>query len=356
MARKASPNNESAHGFNDIIGVVLMCFAALLLAALLSYHPKDVSANAVPPNASVHNWIGPFGAWLAYYWFFWTGAVAYLFPFLLFFVGLGCFLNTFAYLRRRWAWALVLVLCCMGLLDLYRDYFDKLHRSLNTNVGGIIGRNLNQHFFGECFGTAGATIVFLMLYFISLLFLTNFQLGDWIRGFWGRRAAARAEATADEVALDEKARDLKKQEKRLREEVERSGLGADLKPVPKPKVVDLSVPQPDKPDKAGRAKKPAPPESVEPEPAEEGEVIPAREVAAASTADILGKSAEAAAKAAGAGPAEAEAEVKQNEDGKPFPPKRDPEVVINGVTVGAKTRPPRKVKPLTVASTPMIGN
>ena len=80
MARKASANSESSRGFNDIIGVVLMCFAVLLLAALLSYHPRDVSANAVPPNPSVRNWIGPFGAWLAYYWFFWVGAAAYLLP------------------------------------------------------------------------------------------------------------------------------------------------------------------------------------------------------------------------------------------------------------------------------------
>ncbi len=193
MARKASANSESSRGFNDIIGVVLMCFAALLLAALLSYHPRDVSANAVPPNASVRNWIGPFGAWLAYYWFFWVGAAAYLLPVCCSSVGLGCFFDAFAYLRRRWAWALVLVFCCMGLLDLYRDYFGKLQRNLNADVGGILGRNLNQHFFGECFGTAGATIIFLMLYFISLLFLTNFQLGEWIRAIWGRRAAAEGE-------------------------------------------------------------------------------------------------------------------------------------------------------------------
>ena len=110
MARKASANSESSRGFNDIIGVVLMCFAALLLTALLSYHPRDVSANAVPPNSSVRNWIGPFGAWLAFYWFRWVGATAYLFPALFFVVGLGCFLDAFAYLRRRWAWSLVLVL------------------------------------------------------------------------------------------------------------------------------------------------------------------------------------------------------------------------------------------------------
>ena len=163
MARKASAESESSRGFYDIIGVVLMCFAALLLAALLSYHPRDVSAIAVPPNPSVHNWIGPFGAWLAYGCFLSIGASAFALPVLLFFVGLGCFFDSFAYLRRRWSWAVVLLICCMGLLDLYRDYFEKLHGNLNADVGGVIGRNLNQHFVGECFGTAGATIIFLML-------------------------------------------------------------------------------------------------------------------------------------------------------------------------------------------------
>ncbi len=190
MARKASANSESSRGFNDIIGVVLMCFAALLLAALLSYHPRDVSANAVPPNPSVRNWIGPFGAWLAYYWFFWVGAAAYLLPGAVLRGRPGLFLRCVCLPATPLGLGLVLVLCCMGLLDLYQDYLDKLHRNLNTNVGGIIGRNLNQHFFGECFGTAGATIIFLMLYFISLLFLTNFQLGEWVRAIWGRRAAA----------------------------------------------------------------------------------------------------------------------------------------------------------------------
>src|SRR5208283_2039560 len=249
MARKASANSESSRGFYDIIGVVLMCFAALLLAALLSYHPRDVSANAVPPNPAVHNWIGPFGAWLAYGCFLTIGAAAFVLPVLLFFVGLGCFFDSFGYLRRRWAWALILLICCMGLLDLYREHLGTLEGNLGTTAGGILGRNLNQHFCGECFGTAGATIIFLMLYFISLLFLTNFQLGDWIRNIWGRRATAQGESAAEDNALERRARDLQKQAKKLQEEVERSGIGPDMQPVPAPTVRDLSVSQP---SKAGR--------------------------------------------------------------------------------------------------------
>src|ERR1035438_2761122 len=245
MARKASAHSESSRGFNDIIGVVLMGFAVLLLVALFSYHPRDVSANILPTNPSVRNWIGPFGAWMACGCFRWTGAAAYVLPVLLFLVGLGCFFDVFAYLRRRWLWELVLFLCLMGLLDLYKDHLETLQRNINATAGGILGLNLNQHLF-DYFGRAGATIIYLMLYFISLLFLTNFQLGNWLRAVFGRREALADGKPADEQALDRRARDLQKQVSKLQEQSDRSGLGPDMKPVPAPTVRDLSVPQADR--------------------------------------------------------------------------------------------------------------
>ena len=92
-----------------------------------------------------------------------------------------------------------------------------------------------------------------MLYFISLLFLTNFQLGEWVRRLWGRRAAAQGEPTPEEAALERRARDLQKQAKKLQDEVERSGIGADMQPVPAPTVRDLSVAQPSKSARAQEA-------------------------------------------------------------------------------------------------------
>jgi S-DNA-T family DNA segregation ATPase FtsK/SpoIIIE len=131
MARKSSANSESTHGFNDVIGIVLMGFALLLLVALVSYHPKDVPANGLPTNSSIHNWIGPFGAWIAYCWFWLIGAAAYELPAVLVFLGLGCFFDFFAYLRRRWVWTVVLLLCCICLLDLYNDSLQRLDHTCN---------------------------------------------------------------------------------------------------------------------------------------------------------------------------------------------------------------------------------
>jgi DNA segregation ATPase FtsK/SpoIIIE, S-DNA-T family len=351
MARKASANSESSRGFNDIIGVVLMGFAVLLLVALLSYHPRDVSANVLPTNPSVHNWIGPFGAWLGYYCFLWVGAAAYIFPVLLFLVGLGCFFDAFAYLRRRWGWEVVLFACCIGLLDLYGSYLGNVEANLRTTAGGVLGRNLNQHCF-DYFGRTGATIIFLMLYFISLLFLTNFQLGAWLRAAWARRSAGDGEPEGEQQVLERRARDLQKQAKKMQENGERSGLGADMQPVPAPTVRDLSVPQPAS-KSAGRKSAPPPQPPRAPEPADEVEVIPAHEVAAATTAEVLGKMSQPAEKA-GEAKAEAPGSQKADADTKPSEPKPEPEVRIDGVPIGSK--PKARKKPITVASTPMIGN
>jgi S-DNA-T family DNA segregation ATPase FtsK/SpoIIIE len=366
MARKSSTETESSHGFNDIIGIVLMGFGVLLLVALLSYNARDVSANAVPPNHPVHNWIGPFGAWMGYAWFQMVGAAAYELPALLFFLGLGCFFDFFSYLRRRWAWAVVLFVCCVCLLDLYRGGMRTLEENLHIMAGGLIGQNLNRFVFNY-FGTVGATIIFLIVSFISILFLTNFQFGAWIRQIFAsrgetpgnERTAKAAKAMPEEEVLERKARDLKKQAKQLQDEVEkqRSGLGADLQPVPVPTVRDLSVPPA---GRANRTKKPV----IEPEPAPEGEVISAKEIAAATTSEILGR------KPDGAASRETEKETSKSADsnpdpksedknGSPAPANGEPAVNISGLPPATQPKPrpaPKKPKPITVASTPMIGN
>jgi S-DNA-T family DNA segregation ATPase FtsK/SpoIIIE len=378
MARKASAESHAAHGFNDIIGIVLTGFSLLLLVALLSYNPGDVSANKLPPNPSTHNWIGPIGAWTAWFWFLVVGAAAYEMPALLFFLGLGCFFDFFAYLRRRWPWALVLLLCCIGLLDLYKHSLGTFQRNLSTTAGGIIGDNMNRLFFGY-FGTVGATIIFMMLCAISVLMLTNFQLGAWMRSAWAGRNADR-NGDAEEQALERRARELRKQAKQLEEAVERSGdnqrseskerpaaterkgLGPDLKPVPEPTVRDLSIPQ----NKSSRSKKP---DAKEPDPADEGEVISAREIAAATTADILGKKSDGAGKKESdgkGGDEESASSRRRLQDEKAEPGEKlaaeekaadaKPEEV-NVIGLPSKPKPtPKKPKPITVASTPMIGN
>jgi S-DNA-T family DNA segregation ATPase FtsK/SpoIIIE len=392
MARKEQADASARSGWSDIAGILLISAAVLLGAALFSYDKHDLPQHFVAakhPAPLIHNWIGRFGAVTADNLFFYSGAAAYLLPVLLFGFGMGCFFAIWRYLRRRWMWALVLMVVCMGALDLYtdQDVLDELGRgvvtrgvglleqlALNINApsaGGRFGMLLNRHIFGY-FGPIGATIVFATFWLISLYGLSNFQLGEWVRAWWQQRAEAKREAP-DEKALARQAEQLEKEAKRLQAELDKTsrkegapaksaeqapaaappppGLGADMKPVPEPTVRDLSVPQlktaPEKPP----PKKPEPaPELIAIEPPDEPvvEVIPAREVAAASLTDILGRELERAAK-----PAKPEA---------PPPPKPETrpawEQTEAPVPPGAPKPkpPPRKPKPLAVAAPPLIGN
>lgn len=349
MARKVATETVEGHGRNDILGVIFFALSVIVLIALFTYDPKDLGANVVPANKNVHNWIGGIGARAAYGLFFVFGAAAYLLPIVLFFLSLGYLLSFLTYLQRRWLWSSVLVFSCMGLLDLYGEHLSDIRQNLNIpSAGGILGSVMNQWVFLH-FGKVGATVVFLTIYTVSLLYLTNFRLGLFIRETWetqmARREAARQlfqekNLATEEKLLERKAKDLEKQAKKLQAEVDDSDaeeapagatLGADLQPVPEPTVRDLSIPQAKAAAAKSKGKNPF--EAPEPAPLLEGEVITAREIAAATKDQVLGKSdrngeeteAEAAALSAASTPAK-------------------PKVTA------------RKPKPITVASTPIIGN
>src|SRR3954471_18083722 len=105
MARKALQSPAHARGFSDVIGIALMALALLLLVAQLTFHPHDVAENRVPPNETMHNWIGFFGAWTANGFFRLFGAGAFVLPLLMVLFALGYLFESFGYLKRRWPWA-----------------------------------------------------------------------------------------------------------------------------------------------------------------------------------------------------------------------------------------------------------
>ena len=371
MARsKSSVDTKPHHGLNDVVGIALLGTALLLLVAMLSYDAHDIAGNFVaskkPP---VQNMIGPFGAHLAYVVFLVTGVTGYLLPFVLLFLGLGCFFEKFAYLRRRWPWALVMVISLMGLFERMDGWrlFAHLRDQLNCgNAGGLIGFFLFDRGFWML-GSVGAPIVYLLVYFISLLFLTNFQLGAWVRRMTGG-AREYMELNPEEEQLEKRARDLRKQEDQLKKVVEREGVpvsasavptGADGQPIPAPLVRDLSVPQKQprfkKTVEPEHAKKPEPVKEIEP--ADEVIVISPPKKGAASAKDILGKDSQIEPRADGVlEPAMANAAVaeKTGEPAAPETPKHPEPVVIDTNVI--RRPPPKKKKPMTVASVPMIGN
>ncbi len=314
------------------------------------------------------------------------GGAAYLLPWLAGVLGVSYLFNLFGYLRQRLGWTLlwmvVLLVSVSGVLFLADDggLQGRFHLAKGIqSAGGMLGYltygQTKSWEFGFCLlGGLGATIVYSALGLISLLFLTNFHLSHWLRALWSKDAAEPEDEikSEDEIALDKRARELEKQKRKLEEEVGRatkpektaSGLGADLQPVPEPTVRDLSVPQ----NKGPRVRKttlPDPPKDHVP--VEVGEVIPAGEIGTTTTEEILGRPTEG--KPPGPKPAEetkpetetvAEAKAAAEEGHKSAEPKPETEPVII-IADGSAPRPrpklvPKKPKPMTVASVPMIGN
>jgi S-DNA-T family DNA segregation ATPase FtsK/SpoIIIE len=369
MSRKTS---EPHHGRNDVIGVALLALALLLFVSQISFDRSDIGFITTHVNSPLHNWIKLPGAYLAWFSFLGLGVIAYVLPWLLALFGVSYLLHFFSYLRERlwWSltWSVVLIISVTGILCIAdgsgaHGEFRKVIGA--PSLGGFLGvftygQTPNYNIGFSIMGPFGAGIVYGALGLISLLFLTNFQLGHWIRALMPEPKAAGEEKPPQEIALEKRARDLEKQAKQLQEQVARSGLGADMQPVPEPTVRDLSVPQ----AKGPRIRKTTMPEPVAKaiEPAEEGEVIPAKEVIPATTEEVLGrKPAEKTPEPEEAKPAEAnketsdaekeDAEKPADEKGEPKP---EPEVKITGI-VQAKPKP-KKPKPIAVAQTPLIGN
>jgi S-DNA-T family DNA segregation ATPase FtsK/SpoIIIE len=261
----------------------------------------------------------------------------------------------------------------MGLFSMFGDNFplvEKYIHLLNMKyAGGLVGHFSYDHGL-RYVGKVGGSIVLAGLYIISLLYLTNFRLGQWCREWWAIRFGdgAAAAALVNENELERRARLLEKQARRLQEQLDKSGkgavaagpsgLGADMQPVPEPMVRDLSVPQSSPAPALKKAKEKDAPK--EPAPADEVVVIPATEIAAATTADILGQDAAGvpgakesdkprpeadAAAAAEAGAQAVAASVPEGAGAASAPPP------------AAKPKPaPRKPKPIAVAAAPKIGN
>ena len=384
MARKASAEPAQHRGFSDIIGIVLIAAALLLLLAQVSFDRYDIDTNRLPANQTKHNWIGGVGAWGANVLFQVFGAGAFVLPLLLLVFGLGYLFELLSYLQRRWAWAGVLFLTCLGCFDLYTLSLENLRLNINApSAGGYVGKFLNTLVFGHL-GKPGATIIFATLYVISLIFLTNFHLGPWLRAQLAHRLARREEIedqnlSAEEKGLAKRSRDLERQTKKLQDQLEQNrskdktregkntpGLGPDLRPVPLPTVRDLSVPSP----RTGKTPQPKVEEPAIARDELEGEIIPATEIASASTSDILGKNADLSKKAASDSRAVKPEKAAAPLDGSPADPALDTDEASAASTPlpvpaadpkytdnsGSTRRLPLRKKPIAVASTPLIGN
>ena len=368
-------------------GLFLLGFGMVLLLALVSYDRNDLGHVAQPPNSPPHNWLGRLGAYIAFFLSFSLGAGAYVLVALLLGFGLAGFVSALGYLRQGWRAPLAacgLLTACLGCFDLITGYGLRLGTAGNANgAGGLLGEQLNRAI-TYLVNTPGAVLLYILLYVLSLAGLANVHFIDLIKRLFVREPKTDDEKlAAEQAALAKQAKELAKQTRQLEEQAAREAkvkapkaaktapapatsgpvaagsadpakptLGPDMKPVPEPKFQDNSQPKP----------------LADSAPVADGLIISGKELAAsAPTEAILGR--KSALKPAPAeqdwkpGQADAVPESSGHEDDEPTPKAEDedelpalvppPSPVSGGNLVRGKMQP-RKPRPITVASTPMI--
>jgi S-DNA-T family DNA segregation ATPase FtsK/SpoIIIE len=403
----------------DLTGLVTLGLSTVLLLALISYDRNDLAQFSQPPNDPPHNWLGRIGAWGAGGLTFLLGAGSFVLIALGFGFALSRFVPALGYLRRGWrapTAAVGLFLACLGVFDLLKGEGVHLGTSGNTSSpGGVLGEVLN-HWTTYCLNRTGATMFYLVIYAVSLVFLTDFHILSWLRKLipsrvpgtglatepdFATRAApasalskkeaatapkrartdepaksssnppavtAREAARAAAAEQKQAAKDARDAEEESDDEEKDPGpsLGADLQPVPEPRFQDNSL--------SGSRSEPS--KAV----VAEGETIKASEIAEATpTNAILGRASALRSKekpektapaleTAQALAADASAPVDEAEDGAasdsdPFGEPPNSSAAPLAPVPGANPNPAargrmqvRKPKPITVASTPMIGN
>jgi S-DNA-T family DNA segregation ATPase FtsK/SpoIIIE len=365
----------------ELTGLFLLGLAVVLALALFSYDRNDLAANASPPNEPLHNLLGRIGAHVADVLLFGLGAAAYLLPVLLLAFGIAGFVSALAYLRRGWkspVAAVILLVACMGALDLFSSSLPPLGtRGASLSAGGLLGSELNQGLVVYFLNRTGAGLLYLLLYAVSIVLLTDFMIVSFVKSLFVREPKTDDEKlAAEQAALEKESKRLAKQAKLLEEQAaaeaaalaKRGGkavpvaapspgagepkveLGPDLKPVPEPRFQDNSLSK----VRGGN------------EIVTDGTTIKAEDIVQSgppgTTDSVLGrKSALKPATPPPTAPPPGDAEPS------PAPADEEPKTVpdedsesISAVTPTAplpRLKPPvKRAKPITVASTPIIGN
>jgi S-DNA-T family DNA segregation ATPase FtsK/SpoIIIE len=376
----APPSSRSG----ELTGLALLGLAVVLLIALVSYDRNDLATHALPFNDPPHNWLGRIGAWIADKLFFSFGAGAYVIVALLFAFGLAGFVSALAYLRRGWrvpVAAVGLLTACLGTFDLLVRTLPALGTKGNSvGPGGLLGEQLNRTFTVYFLNRSGAGLLYALIYLVSLVFLTDFHLLAWVKNIFVREPKTDDEKlAADQAALAKQSKELAKQARALEQKAAaeaaakpktakpakaaapnvesdsspaKSGVGPDLRPVPEPKFQDNSLPKPQP--------------SFGQEAVTDGMTISASEIAAASPTDsVLGR--KSALKSTAPAPSNPDDDWKPgqpeeaDEAADPLPEDEDaiaavvsPLSPVSGGNLVRGKMQPRRPKPITVASTPMI--
>src|SRR5438034_1871169 len=158
----------------ELLGIIILALGICLSLALLTYRPDDSSAFYTSTNIAVANWIGYYGATIAWLFVSFLGFAGVLFPAALLILGWNRFWGKeLEFLQTKLIGFAMLVLTAPPLLDLT---LGKVWlRGALLPSGGYLGTEIHRAAASNLNG-AGAAIVLVTIALIGVLLATRISL------------------------------------------------------------------------------------------------------------------------------------------------------------------------------------
>ena len=182
----------------EVIALAILGTGILLLLALFSFDPRDLSFYSQPPQNPKANLVGPAGAYLGGILFLLFGLGSYLFPVVLIAGGLLLFFAKEVHYSRKFLFLGILLVTGACLLQLAAPIFgpslanplfsgahglDGPSSPAGKMPGGYIGYFMNDKFVAPILGQVGAVLVFGLSYLVVLVLLFEFRPAELARAF-----------------------------------------------------------------------------------------------------------------------------------------------------------------------------
>ena len=295
---KLKPTRTGPTLGQEVIALAILGTGILLLRALFSFDPRDLSFYSQPPQNPKANLVGPAGAYLGGILFLLFGLGSYLFPVVFIAGGLLLFFAKEVRYSQKFILLGILLVTGASLLQLAAPAFGpSLANPLFSGArglevtpspagkmpGGYIGYFLYDKFLAPILGQVGAVLVFGLSYLVVLVLLFEFRPAELARAFGEAGRALvdhyldyriRKAQPSERIELEQKKLEIEQKRLRRRLAKEKAAVQASSSPTtptsaptpnrPAPKILDTTVtplssslPTPTK----AKSEKPAKPDS-----------------------------------------------------------------------------------------------
>jgi S-DNA-T family DNA segregation ATPase FtsK/SpoIIIE len=203
----------------ELIGIVVLAVGISLAGALVSYHPADSSAFFTSTNSTIANWIGYYGATVAWVFVSFFGIASLLFPGALLLAGWNRLMaKEVEFLQTKLIGFAILCLALPPMFDLavgnfwFRGALVAAGGYLGTEINGVASRNLNA---------TGAAIALITAILVGLLLATRISLAAMFLALHRKLLEAGRALTFQWARFSERRRKERMKESVLRKHIEK---------------------------------------------------------------------------------------------------------------------------------------